>query len=161
MNLACGYWLNAILQPLFPHELKSNLPVRNFAIVFSSSFWANALDACLKWSFIPFMKLPKNLVSRSTGEERQKHKVIFLLYWWYRVFQVSCMIKNRYISALRTARDLLKTSTWRLWNAVLSLLSSYAMEAWNSLKKEASCQDVIMANLPLVSWRQVTKRLNA
>ena len=80
MNLACGYWLNAILQPLFPHELKSNLPVRNFARVLSSIFSANALDDCLKWSFIPFMKSPKNLVSRSTGEERQKHKIIFLLY---------------------------------------------------------------------------------
>ena len=32
----------------------------------------------------------------------------------YRVFQVSCMIKNRNISALRTARDLPKTSTWSL-----------------------------------------------
>ena len=72
MNLACGYWLNAILQPLFPHELKSNLPVRNFARVLSSIFSANALDDCLKWSFISFMKLPKNLASRSTGAKKAK-----------------------------------------------------------------------------------------
>ena len=72
MNLACGYWLNAILQPLFPHELKSNLLVRNFARVLSSIFSANAFDDCLKWSFISFMKLPKNLASRSTGAKKAK-----------------------------------------------------------------------------------------
>ena len=53
----------------------------------------------------------------------------------YRVFQVSCMIKNRNISAPRAARSLPKTSTWSLWNPVLSLLSLNTMEAYNSLSK--------------------------
>ena len=53
--------------------------------------------------------------------------------FFYRVFQVNCMIKNRNISAPRAARSLPKTSTWSLWNPVLSLLTLNTMEAYITL----------------------------
>ena len=59
--------------------------------------------------------------------------LLFTKTTYYRVFQVSCMIKNRNILAPRAARSLPKTSTWSLWNPVLYLLTLNTMEAYITL----------------------------
>ena len=111
---------NHFTQPMFNHKNtftfseKEGLLSDWLLFIFANLFSSSVLDVFCQ----NIRRSLKDLVFSC-------EKVISKFNLKYRVFQVSCPLKNWHISALWAAGDLIDTSVWRILKIVLDLLLHY------------------------------------
>ena len=129
---------NHFTQPMFNHKNtftfseKEGLLSDWLLFIFANLFSSSVLDVFCQ----NIRRSLKDLVFSC-------EKVISKFNLKYKVFQVSCLLKNWHISAPSAARDLIEVSVWNILKTVLYLLLHYTLAIILPCHFQFYCQDGI------------------